>query len=62
MRVTEKLIGAPTPKEVKDNVRCIEERLDQGLLTEVQEILAPIQNNCWPSGVTRMNKRNRRAV
>jgi L-galactose dehydrogenase len=43
-------VGSPTPAEVKQNVKCVAERIDMGLLSEVQEILRPIQNQTWPSG------------
>jgi len=44
-------VGSPTPEEVKQNVKCVSERIDMGLLSEVQEILRPIQNQTWPSGL-----------
>jgi L-galactose dehydrogenase len=44
------LVGMVSAKEVKQNVRWLEERLDQKLLGQVQEILAPICNHTWPSG------------
>ena len=44
------LVGTSNDKKVKETVRWVEERLDQRLLAEVQEILAPIQNETWPSG------------
>ena len=44
------LVGCLTRAEVKQNVKCIEQRIDMGLLSEVQEILRPIQNQTWPSG------------
>jgi len=44
------LAGAASPREMKQNVRWLEERLDQTLLAEVQEILAPIRNKTWSSG------------
>lgn len=43
-------VGSPTPEEVKQNVKAAEERIDMGLLSEVQDILRPIQNQTWPSG------------
>jgi L-galactose dehydrogenase len=48
-------VGMPTPQEVKQNVKCIAERIDMGLLSEVQEILRPIQNQTWPSGLPANN-------
>jgi len=44
------LVSTSSPKKLKQNVQWIEERMDQRLLTEVQEILAPIRNQSWPSG------------
>jgi hypothetical protein len=41
---------------VKQNVKCVKERIDMGLLSEVQEILRPIQNQCWPSGLPENNQ------
>ncbi|HZO85059.1 MAG TPA: aldo/keto reductase, partial [Verrucomicrobiae bacterium] len=48
-------VGLPTPAEVRQSVRCVEERIDMGLLAEVQEILRPIQNQTWPSGLPENN-------
>jgi L-galactose dehydrogenase len=45
------LVGSPTSDEVKANVKCIKDRIDMGLLSEVQEILRSIQNQTWPSGL-----------
>ncbi len=44
------LVGSAKPKNMKKNVRWLEERLDLELLAEVQEILAPIRNQTWASG------------
>ncbi len=49
------LVGSPTPAEVKQNVKCIEQPIDMGLLAEVQDILRPIQNQTWPSGLPENN-------
>jgi L-galactose dehydrogenase len=48
-------VGSPTPQEVKANVKCVKDRIDMGLLSEVQEILRPIQNQTWPSGLAENN-------
>jgi L-galactose dehydrogenase len=48
-------VGSPTPEEVKQNAKCVKERIDMGLLSEVQEILRPIQNQTWPSGRSENN-------
>jgi L-galactose dehydrogenase len=44
------LVGTSSAKKVKECVKCIDEPIDQSLLTEVQDILAPIRNQTWPSG------------
>ena len=44
------LVGTSDSKKVKESVRCIEKPIDQSLLTEVQDILAPIRNEMWLSG------------
>ena len=49
------LVGTASPKKMKENIRWIEERLDLQLLSEVQEILAPIRNKPWPSGRSENN-------
>jgi aryl-alcohol dehydrogenase-like predicted oxidoreductase len=41
------LVEAARPRNLKQHVRWLEERLDLKLLAEVQEILAPIQNKPW---------------
>jgi L-galactose dehydrogenase len=44
------LVGTSSAKKVKESVKCIEEPLDQSLLTEVQDLLTPIRNQMWLSG------------
>jgi L-galactose dehydrogenase len=44
------LVGTSSAKKIKESVKCIAEPLDQSLLTEVQDILAPIRNETWLSG------------
>lgn len=44
------LVGTSSAKKIKESVKCIENDLDQSLLTEVQDILTPIRNDIWPSG------------
>ncbi|MCJ8007540.1 aldo/keto reductase [Lederbergia wuyishanensis] len=41
------LISTANPKNVKNNIRWVEEPMDEGLLTEVQKILEPIHNETW---------------
>ena len=42
--------GTASAKKIKQNVRWLDEQIDQKLLAEVQQILAPIRNKAWPSG------------
>ena len=48
--ITTTLVGTSHPKKIKESVKCIDQPLDQSLLTEVQDILAPIRNEIWLSG------------
>ena len=48
--ITTTLVGTSNPKKIKESARCIERPLDQSLLAEVQDILAPIRNGMWLSG------------
>jgi L-galactose dehydrogenase len=49
------LIGMSSPKEVRENVRCLTERVDQDLLADVEKTLEPIRNQSWPSGLADNN-------
>ena len=44
------LVGTSSARKIKQNVKWIEDALDQSLLAEVQDILSPIRNVSWPSG------------
>jgi L-galactose dehydrogenase len=44
------LVGTSSATKIKHAVKCIAEPLDQSLLAEVQDILAPIRNEMWASG------------
>jgi len=44
------LVGTSSAKNIRECVKCIKDPLDQSMLTEVQDILAPIRNEMWPSG------------
>jgi L-galactose dehydrogenase len=44
------LVGTSSAKKLKQCVKWMGETPDQSLLTEVQDILAPIRNRTWPSG------------
>ncbi|MBS4200444.1 aldo/keto reductase [Bacillus sp. FJAT-49732] len=41
------LISTANPQNIENNIRWVEERMDEALLTEVQKILAPIHNETW---------------
>ena len=45
------LVGAAQPRYIEENVRWSQEPIDLELLASVQEILAPIHNQSWPSGL-----------
>ncbi|MGH9593050.1 MAG: aldo/keto reductase [Bryobacteraceae bacterium] len=42
--------GTASPEEVRRNVEWSAQPLDKDLLAELQEILAPVMNQTWPSG------------
>jgi aryl-alcohol dehydrogenase-like predicted oxidoreductase len=44
------LVGTASPQNIATNVRWLDEPMDQELLSEVMQILAPIRNQTWPSG------------
>jgi L-galactose dehydrogenase len=44
------LVGTASPANVAKNVRWVEEPMDQELLSQVMQMLAPIRNRTWPSG------------
>ena len=44
------IVGTASPARVLENLRQIEEPVDEALLAEVREILRPIHNQTWPSG------------
>ncbi|MCC9076442.1 aldo/keto reductase [Litorilinea aerophila] len=44
------LVGTANPENIRKNVAWMEEPLDEELLAQVQQILAPIHNQIWLSG------------
>ena len=44
------IVGTANPKRILQNIREIEEPLDEELLAGVLEILRPVHNVTWPSG------------
>jgi L-galactose dehydrogenase len=49
------IVGTANPDRILENIRQIEEPLDEELLAEVLEILKPIHNVTWTSGRTENN-------
>ncbi len=45
------LVGMPSEEQVRKNVQVLSAPLDTELLLEVSEILAPVKNLTWPSGL-----------
>lgn len=48
--ISTNIVGTASPRRIEQNIREIQEPLDQELLVDVLEILAPIHNVTWPSG------------
>ena len=44
------IVGTANPKRILQNIREVEEPIDEELLAAVRDILAPIHNVTWPSG------------
>ena len=44
------IVGTANPRRILQNIREIEEPIDESLLAAVQAILAPVHNVTWPSG------------
>ena len=49
-RVATTLVGTSSAGKMERNVRALSEPIDEQLLAEVQKILAPVKDACWPSG------------
>lgn len=49
------LVGTAQAEQIEQNVRWMEEPLDEELLARVLEILHPIHNRSWPSGRSENN-------
>ncbi len=49
------IVGTANPKRVIENIRQIEEPIDEELLADVLGILEPVHNVTWPSGRTENN-------
>lgn len=46
------LVGTARPQNIRDNIACVNEALDESLLAEVLEILKPIHNFNYTRGLT----------
>jgi L-galactose dehydrogenase len=44
------IVGIASPERLLENIRAVEEPLDEALLAAVREILSPIHNRTWVSG------------
>lgn len=49
------LSGAATAEEIARNLAWCQEEIDASLLRDVQEVLRPIQDQTWPSGLAENN-------
>jgi L-galactose dehydrogenase len=49
-RLATTLVGMSRPAEVERNLRAMATPVDEGLLAEVERILAPVKDRTWPSG------------
>ncbi len=54
-RIATTVVGTANPENFRNNVRWIDEPLDQSLLAHVQNLLKPIHNHTWPSGLPENN-------
>jgi aryl-alcohol dehydrogenase-like predicted oxidoreductase len=49
-RIHTTLVGTASPDNIRNNIKWIEEPLDEELLAEVQDILQPVRNYTWIVG------------
>ena len=54
-RIPTTLFSSANPERIKSNARILDEPMDLELLAEVQEILAPVKNQTWASGLPQNN-------
>ncbi|MNC69067.1 hypothetical protein D3C75_1197240 [compost metagenome] len=50
------LVSTATPVNIRNNIKWTEEPMDEQLLTEVRDILKPIDGATWPSGRAEWNE------
>ncbi|THF73465.1 aldo/keto reductase [Cohnella fermenti] len=56
-RIPTTLISTANPANVAKNAAWVDEPIDEELLREVLELLAPVHNRSWESGIARYNER-----
>jgi L-galactose dehydrogenase len=49
-RLATTLVGMKRSSEVDDNLKAMQAKVDEGLLAEVEKLLAPVKDRTWPSG------------
>ena len=49
-RIATTLVGSSRAEQIEENVRWLQEPIDEELLREVEAILAPVKDQSWPSG------------
>jgi aryl-alcohol dehydrogenase-like predicted oxidoreductase len=54
-RIATTIVGTANPENFRNNARWVAEPLDQTLLQQVQDLLKPIHNHTWPSGLPENN-------
>jgi L-galactose dehydrogenase len=54
-RVSSTLVGMSSPAEVEQNLKAFDFKLDQELLSDIEEILAPVRDRTWHSGRHQVN-------
>lgn len=45
------LVGMSTRAQVEQNLKAMDCKIDPDLLTQIEQIVAPVKNKTWPSGV-----------
>lgn len=54
-RIPTTLFSSANPERIKNNAKFLDEEMDQELLAEVLDILAPVKNKTWQSGLAKNN-------
>ncbi|MFL6351202.1 MAG: aldo/keto reductase [Bryobacteraceae bacterium] len=48
--VSSTLVGMSSPAEVEQNLKAFDFKLDQQLLSDIEDMLGPVKDRTWPSG------------